>query len=117
MEIKDYLYLYVGQKAIHPALKNERELTGSWIESLIVKGIAVKPILRPLYDMTETELNECGNIDYDFSDDPELSKHGWRHFDFLLSPNQFKYLLNHGFDLFGLIESNLAISKPQTHEQ
>ena len=54
-DIKDYLHLYLGCMVQHPALSNPRELTASWMVSLIDKGIEVKPILRPLSDMTEEE--------------------------------------------------------------
>jgi len=56
-------------------------------------------------------MEECGNLDYDFSGDFELNKWAPDDFDCLLSPNQFMYLLARGYDLFGLIESGLAIDK------
>lgn len=66
-------------------------------------------VLRPLSDMTEDELQECGNMIYDFSNDPELNNFKWKDFEIGLAPEQFVYLLSKGFDLFGLIPSGLAI--------
>lgn len=73
-----------------------------------------KPILRPLSDMTEGELQECGNLVYDFSDDTSglgLNEHKWEDFTLLLCVEQFHWLLSKHFDLFGLIEAGLAIDK------
>lgn len=55
----------------------------------------VKPILRKISSMTEEEQDESGILYPD---------HGSR-----WSPKQIHYLLSHGFDLFNLIEENLAI--------
>lgn len=56
----------------------------------------VKPILRPLSDMTDEEKEVIW----------------WRLDDHMLfSPRDFQYLLSHRFDLFGLIESGLSIDK------
>ncbi len=71
----------------------------------------VKPILRPLSDMTHEELQECGNMIYDFSDDPELNNHKWEDFASMLYSEQFVWLLKRGFDLFELIPSGQAISE------
>jgi hypothetical protein len=124
-EIKDYLHLYLGCDAMIAEGKDLYTLTaiqsnstlcvmrnkkdsrnGDWIHN---KNI--KPILRPLSSMTEEEMKECGNLDYDFSDEPELNQWDWREFDTLISANQFHYLLSRHFDLFGLIEAGLAIDK------
>lgn len=69
----------------------------------------IKPVLRPLSDMTEEECQKCGNMIYDFSDDPELNNHKPSDFEIGLAPEQFNWLLKKGFDLFGLIEAGLAI--------
>jgi len=69
----------------------------------------VKPILRRLSDMTEEEMNECGNMIYDFSGEPELNKWEWYNFEVCLAPLQFSWLVKKGFDLFGLIDSNQAV--------
>jgi hypothetical protein len=75
------------------------------------KMLRIKPILRPLNDMSEEELQECGNMIYDFSGDPELNKHEWKQFETMLDPLQFIWLLKRGFDLFGLIEARLAMDR------
>lgn len=61
----------------------------------------IRLILRRLYDMTEVELQECGNMIYDFSDDPELNDHKWEEFQIGLAPEQFHWLIKKGFWLFG----------------
>lgn len=74
----------------------------------------LKPILRKLSDMTEKELQECGNLVVDFSDDESglgLNEHKWQDFTLLLCAEQFHWLIQRGFDLFGLIEAGLAIDK------
>jgi len=80
-----------------------------------------KPILRPLSDMTEEEINECWKLlewsemiknnrryklNEEFHDSDEGRECGW--FSFL---KILPYLLSKHFDLFGLIESGLAIDK------
>lgn len=69
----------------------------------------LRPILRPLSDMSEKEMQECGNMAYDFRDDPDLNKWEWKDFQTLLDPTQFMCLLSKGFDLFNLIEDGLAV--------
>lgn len=85
----------------------------------------IKPILRPLSSMTEEEAKHLFVLHFDA--DPE--KIVYSHFDEVenyhiaewdnrrfaiylkaLSPDAFIYLLSKGFDLFGLIESNLAVA-------
>lgn len=61
----------------------------------------VKPILRPLSDMTEKEWLK------EMPDRPAL-KPGY---ELNFSATQFNWLLKQGFDLFGLIESGQAIDK------
>lgn len=70
-----------------------------------------KPILRPLSDMKVEEMQECGNMIYDFSNDEELNKWQPSDFEIGLAPEQFYWLLSKHFDLFGLIEAGLAIDK------
>lgn len=71
----------------------------------------IKPILRPLSDMTEEEMHECGNMVYDFSDEPDLNKWEPKDFEIGLAPEQFQWLLSKGFDIFNLIRDGLAINK------
>lgn len=59
-----------------------------------------KLILRRLSDMTEEEMKECGNLDYDFSG-TELDVWEWNSFNTLLSAKQFDWLIKKDFWLFG----------------
>lgn len=80
----------------------------------------VKPILRRLKDMTESEAREMwqelypksmDNFDYQRAMMP-LSKEGvyWEgNVSVLDSVGDIRYLLSKGFDLFGLIDAGLAI--------
>lgn len=96
----------------------------------------IKPILRRLSSMTEEELKIiCGwplqahrevtgfrttakfaEISYRWPD--SNMEHGWAYSSTALyfskeewTPEQFLYLLSNGFDLFGLIDSGLAMEK------
>jgi hypothetical protein len=132
MNIKDYLHLYLGCRVRivedevatgiliglverdgynteHPCrVKIERK--GKHSLYYCFDYSEIKPILRPLSDMTEEELQECGNMVYDFSGEPELNNHKWKDFE-IAAPEQFHWLLARHFDLFGLIEAGLAIDK------
>jgi len=115
--IKDYLHLY---------FYSEIELTEIFIKvgyqlgqrfiptggeiSLALRDnpvFACKPILRPLLDMTEDEGKE---LDWTF-------RLGWESrwdgigIPQVLKPEEFRYLLSKGFDLFGLIHDDIAIDK------
>ena len=64
----------------------------------------IKPILRPLSKMKKKENKELAEI---IGLDTDKEVHIW-------TPDQFVWLLKKGFDLFGLIESGLAIDKTKT---
>lgn len=75
-----------------------------------------KPILRPLSDLTkEITETECGNpIHLDMFDDDDRTilelKNPYKYNDILtVSVNAYNYLLKNHFDVFGLIQNNLAI--------
>lgn len=114
-EIKDYLHLYLGCECLanvpNIEVKQWLIIDGDFIG---YKGknyfTNIQPILRKLSDMTEEEMNECGNLIYDFSDDEELNRWKWSDFDFGCA-EQFHYLLSKHFDLFNLIPEGLAIDK------
>ena len=112
--IKDYLNLYLGCEVMH---RNEKGLLeavskrmnvwdgfisfgdfGSWY------GMSeIKPILRPLSDMTDEEKNDFELWSFEIMKE-DLNQ---------VQRNALKikwYLYNH-FDLFGLIEAGLAIDK------
>lgn len=136
-KIKDYLHLYLmADVLLEVKRKNDKdyiigrmcEITrksnhGDWVEVWFDNVITVtsntwetsssnchwfffgedhiKPILRPLSDMTEDEKEKWDNMrleDFEYSTE-------------LLAANETLYLLKQGFDLFGLIESGLAIDK------
>lgn len=87
--------------------------------------LRVKPILRPLSDMTEKEARQCWKISnplvsYRFSGFDGQSRsifykngNGNNGSEVLNKPSQFVYLLSKRFDLFGLIESGQAINKTE----
>lgn len=120
-KIEDYLHLYLGCDVYDSwnektgklvEIKNTGKGVGVLHQTVwYMKADEIKLLLRPLSDMTDDELQECGNMVYDFSDEPELNNHRWQDFEVLLAPEQFHWLLNKHFDLFGLIESGLAIPK------
>lgn len=111
IELKDVLHYYLGceceEAIIVPG--QELEFVGSidlnirHIYNVINNLSVVRLRLRPLSDMTEEEMKECGNLAYDFSDEPTLNKWEWENFQTLLDPIQFIWLLKQGFDLFNLI--------------
>lgn len=118
-KIEDYLHLYIGCDTNRGMLIG---LTGSkafvWRgETRIYGESAIVLFLRPLSDMTEEEMQECGNMIYDFSDDPELNTWEWQYFQIGLAPEQLYYLLKKGFDLFNLIPEGLAIDKTKIKQQ
>lgn len=88
-----------------------------------VQERAVKPILRPLSDITETEARAVWEKCYgdDFGDGEcllhliatvDADERNDSEFDVLLGyPDGWRYLLSRHFDLFGWIESGLAIDK------
>ncbi len=141
-EIKDYIGLYlncevffdrriwrmfkVSESIVH--LKREGESV------VMVYPHDCKPILRPLSSMTQDEVFHLFSFDPDskgeiptrgnITDNFIQCEYGrgrtiWMHASRFL-PSQFTYLLSLGFDLFGLIESGLAIDsttiKPATGE-
>lgn len=79
----------------------------------------VRPILRPLSSLTESEARELYEIKFGFEYDGEnCTEEYWGDFDSGLdtmlsysvgNPKIWLKLLSWGFDLFGLIESGLAI--------
>jgi hypothetical protein len=133
-KIEDYLHLYLGCKVeydgrigvIHQYyLPAGKHMVGKvWVCSLEEDGNRemscsasadkCKPILRPLTDMTEEELQQMKLI-------------GWCHFDdekiFVCEvhsgyePHEMSSILNalrkNGFDCDNLIDSGLAITKPK----
>ncbi len=96
-EIKDYLHLYLGCKVVFNE-KLKAVITHKLLADNLVPKEKLKPILRPLSDMTEDEDQEFEYIRYK----KDLSIYEG-------TAMQTAYLLSKNFDLFGLIESGLAI--------
>jgi len=132
--IKYYLNFYFGCECEISDLTKRMVLEG-WEEGRTKIGgylldcmndCTIKPILRKLCSMTEEERLELDGIyaraviidDYPFK--TKLSNGDWEiskstrsrlFMDSIVSANMTQHLLSKGFDLFGLIESGLAIDK------
>lgn len=106
-KIDDYLKYYIGCRVFDESVYND--LTPDLLAWVIKQNRAdeLKPILRPLSDMTLEDGKYFG-----IEDEKELGE--WK-YDFgyfgVLPPDDFHYLLSRGFDLFGLIDAGLAIDK------
>lgn len=120
-EIKDYLHLYLGCECKRMGEATTSKLTGVsyddtqriwWAyfegeESGHSQFPDVFPILRPLTDMNDEEKDWFGW-------DTETLYHTFNNLNhkiYYFHCDEFLYLLKQGFDLFGLIESGLAIDK------
>lgn len=109
-DIKDYLPFYLGCEVMKVGKrKSYKELLTAYSLKYYYNHFGhydTKLILRPLSDMSDKEK--------DFR---------WNNFinikviDQTVVAEEIRWLLSKGFDLFGLIESGLAISKTQTQEQ
>lgn len=102
-DISQYLFLYIGcdLRVFSDGCKSSGTvvLTGENLNLAIESGW--KPVLRPLSDITEEEMNEYSDLAYHY-------QHEYLRLIFH-DGSQFKYLLSKRFDLFSLIESGLAI--------
>ena len=116
-KISDYLHLYLGCECFNHLRLLGVEGNAAYVShpatGRMVKDINyLKPILRPLSDMTEEEKNIIGFNAYGIlkSRKGDLivppTENG-----FVWAATQTLYLISQGFDLFGLIESGLAIDK------
>lgn len=139
-KIEDYLHLYIGcQGKISDGIAtiNNVDITGVTIDQVNRGSFTCNPILRPLSDMTEEEKMQLIRIchpekeypiikyiDLDkevlnFSSKTQRMKY-YRIFACgfygTWHPEEMKYLLKQGFDLFGLIESGLAIDKTKLNK-
>lgn len=118
-KILDYLHLYLGAEfqliedytdGMITFKSNDRLMLTVDVLNQVEHGwMKGKPILRPLSDMSEEEMKECGCLTYDFSDEEDLMNWEWQDFQTLLSVEQFLWLLSKHFDLFNLIAEGLAI--------
>ncbi len=150
-QIRDYLHLYLGCQVeyddrigiIHqyflPAGKHREgevwfcslEENGNPEMSCSVPCTKVKPILRPLSDMTEDEAirvtglseyapnftivkvtrNEYKDLIVSWKGLDDVPKEFNATGELFFCAEQFQYLLSKHFDIFGLIEDGLAIDK------
>lgn len=144
MEVKDVLHLYLGCECAVDYRDREGEgmmidrISGVYedgsaaISNGYIEPISkLKPILRPLSDMTEDEAVELANIHkYDIPDDDGVreelinvySDEGELHLGKPYLPiGMYKegmlWLLKQHFDLFSLIESGQAIDKTNQKKQ
>lgn len=119
-KIENYSHLYLGCDVLKTD-GQKRKLVGVYVSGALLENTETqlsddyrmtdfKLLLRPLASMTQEEMRACGNMIYDFSDDPDLSNNWkWQEFEYGLHPEQFHWLLSKGFDLFNLIPDGLAI--------
>jgi hypothetical protein len=111
--IKDYLPFYLGcegqltTKRTYGSPKRTNQVLTAELLDRILKlptVLAFKPILRLLSDMNLEEFNYSKNYNYSLLEDDIFG--AIEHWADLMP-----YLISKHFDLFGLIESGLAIDK------
>ena len=102
--IKDYLHFYIGCEFSNGLDAKVRTVTFSNADTILGAKVGdFKLILRPLSDMTEEEGEEWQKIGF------EPDSRGVDYWPMMA--RNIKFLTDKGFDLFGLIEANLAIKK------
>lgn len=123
-KIEDYLHLYLGCEAERTWYYSSEPNTVHSKRTVIVDGglienpigtsspnidleFDLKPILHPLSDMTEEEGKEYVALGFGGMIDQRGGKLIYQTF----TPPCFLWLLSKHFDLFGLIDSGLAIDK------
>jgi len=118
IEIKDYLHLYLGC-VVESSVPGDG-VKEKFILNEIDKGILmlaenrwIKPILRPLSDMTEEEETEYLKIFPEYEDYQRLM---WET-QILMEGEGTKYLLSKSFDLFNLIPEGLALDKTKLNSE
>ncbi len=132
-ELKDYLHLYLGCKVEYGydgtkkigKLVGKDDSAGWQVDKLrvlapyqYVRDELIKPILRPLSDMTEDEkvvmhdtLWITKEEDKHYSVSHKCTYWHLKCCGREKEPEVFLYLLSKHFDLFGLIDAGLAIDK------
>lgn len=123
-KIENYLHLYVWQKCVvrYKLDKEEVEktLTPVHLHEFLNECAVCKPILRPFSDMEDYERTvvydlEMRDEEIDYSRKVQCVKIWYSRTSFFMlnkwNQETFRYLLSRGFDIFGLIESGLAIDK------
>lgn len=111
-DLKSYLHLYVGTSCQFK-IKNTgrmftRELEASDIDHFFKEEfyIFAKPILRPLSDITHEEMGHIVDM-------ASIMLVPSYELDRISAAQETKYLLDRGFDLFGLIDDELAIDRTE----
>ena len=121
MKAKEVLHYYIGQRGslmVENYEAGKCELTGEVLHQVLSSDDKVSFILRlrPLSNITEKEENEIegefGSYGLGENYLTNALRSGTKYVkDIQIMPELFHYLLSHGFDLFGLIESGEAIKK------
>lgn len=138
MNIKDYLKYYIGQKCAlddGDGVRTSFTLTAYNYNYYREWHDILKPYLRPLSSMTEEEAKELSKFVCPEQDWGEMVSGLNRFGDLVVrwgvgsldyfnasaekcwTSDQFHYLLSRGFDLFSLIENNLALDADTLKEQ
>lgn len=103
-QIKDYLHLYLGCQFITPNSQGELNATTlPLVINMCKRGDKVQLLLIPLSAMTEQEAQELNSI----GGGTEVFQKGSIVYSF--DSDRILWALKRRFDLFGLIESELAI--------
>lgn len=120
-KIEDFLHLYFGCDCEIAVIVPGQELSWErdklnirWMHGCLNKLVEVKPILRPLSDMTEEEKKEIGFEAFHMlrSDLGERNLPA-RNLSCMWAARQTAYLLSRSFDLFNLIPEGLALDSTQ----
>jgi len=137
-KIEDYLHLYFGCECVCSNVYNyvhQKETLTSGILNSFYSPAGyignIKPLLRPLNDMTKDEATEIAIIHkYDIPDAEGVREELIGIYDckegetltlgaYLAVKDYLEgllHLLKNGFDLFGLIESGLALDKTKINQ-
>jgi hypothetical protein len=137
-KIQDFLHLYLGCDAQVAVIVPGQELSWEpdklnirWLHGSLNKLVEVKPILRPLSDMTVEEAIELAKLSEWEDHFNEVETKRTRYDDIVVTwqgsnegreefnatgnvfycSDQFQWLLSNHFDLFHLIEDGLALDK------
>lgn len=109
-DLRDLLHLYVGTQCQFKLRSTgrifKRKLEASDIDPFFEGElyVFVKPILRPLSDITHEEMGHIVEMaSIMLIPSYELDK--------ISAAQETKYLLDHGFDLFRLLDDELAIDR------
>lgn len=133
-KISDYLHLYIGCKLERGGIVTHNLLAAAE-EAAFDAYLDFKPILRPISSMTKEEAIEVTKPVVAYGDIPNRRVYityknsfgdiivSWGEGirekysptkETAFSPQQFHYLLSKHFDLFNLIEDDLAIAAPSS---